>query len=308
MSDRSFERRSEEIEDEIARTRADMDSTLDALQRKLSPNELVDQAMNYVRRNGVGDLMRSAGEMLRDNPVPVALIGLGAAWLLVDAMRSRNGAENHPEERYVRGEHAGLGQGAYGTAYGEASYGAPSYAQQAYGERDYGRDHDYGADYGAPHGGERYDERYGTDSSTSSHRQWGLNGAGDRGRRIAHFARNRIGSARETYRTALADRPLALGAASMIIGAAIGLLLPASRREDEALGEYRDQFLAQAQEAGREQVEKVQKVADEAWRAAKDRAKDAAAEQGLAGAPQPERAAAAQTQMAAEERGATPPA
>lgn len=279
MSERSYERRPEEIEDEIARTRADMDSTLDALQRKLSPDELMDRAMNYVRRNGVGDLMRSAGATVRENPIPVALIGLGAAWLLVDAVRSRGrdesrpgegyAYENHPEERYVYGEHAGLGQGAHGTAYGEAN-------------------------------GPAADEA----ASWESHRRFGA--VRQRGRKVAELARQRVDSARESYEHAVSDQPLSLGVASLIVGAAIGLMLPSSRREDQALGEYRDQLLAQAQEAGREQVEKAQRVANETWQAAKERAKDAAAEEGIVGGTEAESASAAQPQTPTEERGASP--
>src|SRR5690606_4285074 len=91
MTRRSSDKRPEEIEEEIAQTRADMDSTLDAIQRKLSPPELLEQALAYVRENGGEKMMKSVGSMVRDNPIPVALIGAGMAWFMYSAARRRNG-------------------------------------------------------------------------------------------------------------------------------------------------------------------------------------------------------------------------
>ena len=230
MTRRSSDKRPEEIEEEIAQTRADMDSTLDAIQRKLSPPELLEQALAYVRENGGEKMMKSVGSMVRDNPIPVALIGAGMAWFMYSAARRRNGGMY--EEEYDRGPQAGLGQGAYGTAY------APT--------------------------------------DRASHHNDG------RGR-IGGYARERWERARDDYGSMVTRNPLLIGAAAFAAGAALGLSVPATRREDEALGAYRDEFLEQAQSAGREEVGKVQRVAEEAWQAAKGTAKDAASREGLSG-------------------------
>ncbi len=69
-----------EIEQDIEATRADLDRTIDAIERKLTPGQVVDEVLGYFRsRPGSGSDVVS---WLRDNPVPVALIGVGLAWLL----------------------------------------------------------------------------------------------------------------------------------------------------------------------------------------------------------------------------------
>jgi hypothetical protein len=50
-------------------------------------------------------------------------------------------------------------------------------------------------------------------------------------------------------------RPLAMGAAAVAVGVLAGLALPATRREDEVLGERRDELLESARQAGREALE-----------------------------------------------------
>jgi ElaB/YqjD/DUF883 family membrane-anchored ribosome-binding protein len=106
------------LEHDIERTRERVDTTLDAIQRKLSPNEIMEQSMAYIRSGGGADFARNLGQTVRDNPLPVALIGAGIAWLVVsDIRRSRTsnghyheplyGEDLHPELR-SHGEEAAL--------------------------------------------------------------------------------------------------------------------------------------------------------------------------------------------------------
>jgi ElaB/YqjD/DUF883 family membrane-anchored ribosome-binding protein len=60
------------------------------------------------------------------------------------------------------------------------------------------------------------------------------------------------------------DRPLAVGAASLAIGLLAGLALPATRREDELLGDTRDELLESAREAGHEALDRGKEVARDA--------------------------------------------
>ena len=75
------------IERELAATRAQLDGTIDALQQKLSPGELMSQAVTYFKEGSGMDLSHNLGRSLRDNPVPVALIGLGLGWLAMSGSR-----------------------------------------------------------------------------------------------------------------------------------------------------------------------------------------------------------------------------
>lgn len=76
-----LERRGEQI-------RANLDETLDELQRKFSSSELLDRSMEFIRDAG-SDLLREAGETVRRNPVPVVLTAAGVIWLVASVARSR---------------------------------------------------------------------------------------------------------------------------------------------------------------------------------------------------------------------------
>jgi len=73
-----------EAEREITRTRAELDQTLDALERRLAARHLVAKGFDMFRDNFTGyeELSQKGIEMVRANPIPVALMGLGAAWLI----------------------------------------------------------------------------------------------------------------------------------------------------------------------------------------------------------------------------------
>ena len=71
------------IERDLARTRSRLDATLDELQQKLSPGELMSQAVTYIKEGGGMEFGHNLGRSVRDNPIPVALIGIGLGWLVV---------------------------------------------------------------------------------------------------------------------------------------------------------------------------------------------------------------------------------
>ena len=67
---------------ELEHTRSRLDTTIDALQQKLAPGPMVDQAVEYFREGGGMEFGRNLGRSVRDNPIPVALIGVGIGWLV----------------------------------------------------------------------------------------------------------------------------------------------------------------------------------------------------------------------------------
>ena len=77
-----LQRRPEEIEAEIARTRGDMNATLSAIEQRLTPGQLVDQGLAYVRHSGANEFVSNLGGSVKNNPIPVALMGIGIAWLM----------------------------------------------------------------------------------------------------------------------------------------------------------------------------------------------------------------------------------
>ena len=79
-----------EIQQDIEATRADLDRTISAIERKLTPGQIVDEMFGYFnnRPGSGGDLVY----WLRENPVPVILIGVGVAWLLFGPRKQRPAA------------------------------------------------------------------------------------------------------------------------------------------------------------------------------------------------------------------------
>ena len=76
----------------------------------------------------------------------------------------------------------------------------------------------------------------------------------------------------------LQENPLAVGGLAIGAGAAVGLAIPQTAKEHEAMGEARDTVVEKAQEKAQDAQQRVQRVAEEVQSAAKEEAEN----QGLA--------------------------
>jgi hypothetical protein len=86
-SDPYDNKNSAEIQRDIDHTRAEMSETLEALRGRLSPGELFEQAISYVKEGGASEFTSNLGDTIKHNPVPTALIGIGLAWLMMGDSR-----------------------------------------------------------------------------------------------------------------------------------------------------------------------------------------------------------------------------
>lgn len=77
----SENRTPEEIEREIESQRSDLTSNLEGLQNKFSIDTIVRQIGDQFREHG-GDLGRSVSNQVKANPIPLALTGIGLAWMM----------------------------------------------------------------------------------------------------------------------------------------------------------------------------------------------------------------------------------
>jgi hypothetical protein len=75
-----------EIEQDIRRTRARMDSTIDALSEKLSPGELLDRVLGIVKEGGA-EAGQSFARRVRANPIPLSVMAASLLWLIVSERR-----------------------------------------------------------------------------------------------------------------------------------------------------------------------------------------------------------------------------
>ena len=78
----------EKLEREAGRTRAQLSETLDELRARMTPGQVVDQLIDYAREEPVAEFGRNLAREVRENPLPLVLIGIGIAWLMVASSRS----------------------------------------------------------------------------------------------------------------------------------------------------------------------------------------------------------------------------
>jgi hypothetical protein len=101
------DRRPEMILAEIDRTRGEMHQTLTAIEQRLSPQQLLNQGLDYVRQSGATEFVQNLGGAARQNPLPVALTGIGIAWLMAlgrqPAEQQQRDVEPSPAERISEG-------------------------------------------------------------------------------------------------------------------------------------------------------------------------------------------------------------
>jgi ElaB/YqjD/DUF883 family membrane-anchored ribosome-binding protein len=217
------ERTPEEIEREIELTRQRMGRDIDALGEKLSPQNLKRQAKEAITGkahdvvNNVGDQARDTGsrlfDFIRENPLPVAAVGLGAVWLIQQRNRSEISGDRMARFAYTGPERRGPGlRRRIADRAGEVSERAGEIAGSAR-------------------------ERVSELGSSARER------ASDLGSR----AREQGQRARGGLDRMMDENPLAVAAGVAILGLAIGLLVPESERENRLLGPTRDNLVDRAQ-------------------------------------------------------------
>lgn len=255
----------EDIQDEIERTRGEMATTLSAIERKLSPRQIMDQAVDTMRE--LASDQSRVGNVVRENPIPLALIGLGIGWLAIaGSMSRRKGGSEAASYESMEGvgssswsgtsEVSGSGAATYGYAPGaEASgYGTA-------GAADYGGGNGQGVREKASQAGER--ARQATQGARQRVSQW------------SRSARSSASQAAERTWETYQEHPFTMGLVALMAGAALGAVLPTSRREREMMGSTGDELLSRARETGSEVMDKAARVADRAVQAAKDETKQA---------------------------------
>ncbi|RIL04609.1 MAG: hypothetical protein DCC71_13430 [Proteobacteria bacterium] len=227
----------EEIEREIEATRTNLEGTVEELGERLAPRRLVDDAVGRVRHSAARSASHAwsrASDSMRDNAIPLVLIGGGIAWWLA----------SRRSERYDRYE-------GYERPWGDAGY--PEYRSMSgqAGQRQ-------GVGETARALGEHAMERGG---ELRTRAREGLHHGVERAQHGLHQGMER---AQHGFQSVRDDQPILLGLASLALGALVGGSLPSTQREDEMLGHARDQVVQRAAEAGREKAEQVRHAAEEA--------------------------------------------
>lgn len=252
-----------ELEREAEATRARIADTAETLKSKMTPGQLLDDMTQRLREGDAWAALNNLKAQARDNPLPLALIGTGLAWLMFGHAPSRSrragdGAmlgwadERDDSERvgpafYAANRSEG-GDGKMTARIGEAAGAAAEMAGDAADTM-------------------RHAFSDARDSAA------GVTGRIKEGAR--HFTERSKGvgaQARERAREVFEREPLVLAALGLTLGTALGALLPHTRLEDETLGGYGKEMRRAGEELYEKGVREVKDVASDVYGAAKEEA------------------------------------
>jgi ElaB/YqjD/DUF883 family membrane-anchored ribosome-binding protein len=255
---------SAQLEREAEQARAELAQTLDELRERITPGQLVDQAVDYAKDSGGGMFVRNLGNQMTANPLPVALIGAGLAWLMLS-----NGTRSARSTRVREGAIDRARRAAIDTAarMADTAQNAASHTAQARSSQagEVAASAAQGAASAYESAKSSASAAYGQFSETAS-------GAYDRLSDTAARATSTMSETASSFgqRTAAASRdmlqfcksqPLVLAGIGMALGAILGALIPPTETEDRLMGESSDQLKDQARGVAEDQIERAKSAA-----------------------------------------------
>jgi ElaB/YqjD/DUF883 family membrane-anchored ribosome-binding protein len=275
----------EHLKAQIEETRSQMGETIDAIQEKLSFQNISEQVKEQVSEqitNAIetakhnvydavignigkaGIFMNKVGTELskteavkfaRKSPFPLFLIGLGVGLLAYEGFggKKRRAHRHNNKDGEGRGGRISLPiSTAKLKAATEKIGGAASSAYESVSSTAGNALHTVS---------DAASSAYGTVTDTASNVYSKVGDlAGNTYEKVGDYGTQ----AREQYDYYIEESPLAVGAVALALGAAVGLAIPSTRYEGELFGEYREQLLDKAQTAAGDWVDHIKEVAAEA--------------------------------------------
>ena len=274
------------IERDLARTRARVDTRLEELQDHLTPKQMLNDAFGYFRGGEGADFTKDLVTRARANPLPVALTGIGIAWLMASA--SKSGATSQPtppgndlearlrlaEGSVQRFDHdddisyAGRLDDARGKVVGvdrTASDTAASFAQRV-------------KDAVASASQRLRETSYDLTISANDALHRLGNSADKRGAALQEGTHDMTNSSRNAF-SSIASNPFALGGIAAIVGLVAGSLLPVSDEEQHALASTATKLRTAGRDLAQDVVDRGGHIATDAL----DAIKGSAEAHGLSG-------------------------
>ncbi|WP_322889674.1 MULTISPECIES: DUF3618 domain-containing protein [unclassified Yoonia] len=278
-------RSTKEIERDLEEQREGLADSLDDLKEKFSVDTMVREAANQIREHS-GDIGASVTRAVKENPLGVALTGVGLAWLIFGERRSPaqvQNSESYGHERANRPAHDPYGAYAArrdpvggSTRYEERSVrdiDTPSWAR---GFADSDGDISGSAVERTKEGlKDRAGATRDRASALRARLSEGTEELTEEGRARVMAAREKATQAREAAMSRMSDardkavdlfeeQPLIAGALALAVGAAIGAALPHTRFEDDTFGDTADDLMHEAERIYAEERAKLGAVAQKA--------------------------------------------
>jgi len=221
-----------ELEREIDQTRAEIGDIVHALESKLSPGEMIDTALGYVR-GGSGEFFSNLSNTVKANPVPTVLTSIGLIWMMA-------GQNRQPHSNVTS---TGYASGSTGSSIGDKLSATT---------------------HGLKQQGANVKEKASQMSSSVSESLGNAKmRASDTTRQASQKLRGGADRARGGFNQLLQEQPLALGAIGIAIGALLAAAVPPTRREDEMLGEASDRLTGQLRSKAEEGYQKLSAKGEE---------------------------------------------
>jgi ElaB/YqjD/DUF883 family membrane-anchored ribosome-binding protein len=260
-NDKHEPKTSEGLRADLDETRERVSSDVEALTDKLSPENLKAEAKQVAQRTWEEgrDLVReklhertervretvtrtenAVVGFIRENPVPLSLIGVGVGLMVWNARHKARSNGRGPDAAVVG--RAAVYDGNDGD---DASYAGGGASRKLSQLQDRLHDGVSKIKHAA--------------SDTAQHAREGL-------QQLEHQAGQQAQRAKAMAEQAWQEEPLVLGAVALGAGLAIGLSIPATESEDQLVGQYRDQLFGSFKERAR----KLEGTAERALHAASD--------------------------------------
>ena len=198
------------------------------------------------------DTLRTTGHTVLDtikaNPIPATLIGAGLAWLFISVRQQRSRRFDVIEDEPQRGHI--LAERGFDTASNTAG---------GFRDKVAGAAHDAGANIASAahtaadavsHAAHQATESVGT----FAHR------AGEKAVELGKGTKRQVIRLQKGSASAYRANPIAVGAAVLAVGTAIGLAIPSTQREDALMGAKRDELFEKAQGMAHDALETVEEA------------------------------------------------
>lgn len=281
------EKSSAELEREAEAVRARMTETADTLQQRLSPGQLVDEMTSYFKNSDGRVALDNFKAQVRDNPLPLALVGAGLAWLFMGGGPSTDRIAAQRRSRFERTDF-GRYQGDYPEGHWEddvrdgeragdsmrrmagSSYSTGSgFAEGGYGEgsSDSSMMDKVGSAYSSAT--DAASSAASAISDKASAAAGAVSDMASRSRQRMHDTRhyasdsmhNAGSRAQRMFSDTLDKEPLILGAIGLAVGAAIGAMMPRTRMEEEYLRPYAEKASDTVKDVAQQGMDQVRDVA-----------------------------------------------
>lgn len=272
-----------QIEADIRRTRAEIAQEVDVISDKVSPENLADNAKSALSsaQEALVSTVHDAGssltgstqswtnslvEVVKRNPLPATLIGLGVG--LLAAGGASAGRSGSADTSGVGTSNRGTSnRGTSGTGNTRSHSGLTVPTSRGYGAGHYGPDTARGVDIDYTP-----DDPQLPQSASSDDGLWDSTKA--KASNLADSAGEQARQAKSGLAGFIDDHPLLAGGAAALLALAVGLSVPTTRQEDELMGEQSDHLLGQAKAKLQDGVEVAKTTAKETLGTVKGEVKD----------------------------------